>query len=177
MGRDKKLSIATPPLQTLSRHKIFCLDRNGLALEKLYFETRGPMFRSKHPVPAPHSVATQNLYRNTGQKSLSRQKKPLSQPKPPSMPKNPVATRRSLSRHGDPCRDTGQEKPCRDRNFSVETKDKKIDFFGRFFGEKSVFGGVGKDFRVEKSSAKKLVKNREKSDIFSKKSDFSRNLG
>ena len=60
-------------------------------------------------------------------------------------------------------------------------KDKKIDFFGRFFAEKSVFGGDGKDFRVEKSSAKKSAKNRQKSpifrknsDIFPKKSDFSR---
>ena len=57
-------------------------------------------------------------------------------------------------------------------------KDKKIDFFGRFFGFD------GKDFRVEKSSAKKSVKNcrffgekSEKSDIFPKKSDFSQNLG
>ena len=63
----------------------------------------------------------------------------------------------------------------------VISKDKKIDFFGRFFGEKSVFGGGGKDFRVEKSSAKKSEKNRQKSpifrkksDIFPKKSDFSR---
>ena len=60
-------------------------------------------------------------------------------------------------------------------------KDKKIDFFGRFFGEKSIFGGGGKDFWVEKSSAKKSEKNRQKSpifrkksDIFPKKSDFSR---
>ena len=43
------------------------------------------------------------------------------------------------------------------------TKDKKIDFFGRFFG------GAGKDFRVEKSFAKKSVKNREKSPIFLRK--------
>ena len=54
----------------------------------------------------------------------------------------------------------------------VESKDKKIDFFGRFFGEKSVFGGGGKDFRVEKSSAKKSEKNRQKSPIFRKKSDI-----
>ena len=65
--------------------------------------------------------------------------------------------------------------------FVVIYKDKKIDFFGRFFGEKSVFSGGGKDFRVEKSSAKKSEKNRQKSpifrkksDIFPKKSDFSR---
>ena len=51
----------------------------------------------------------------------------------------------------------------------VRSNDKKIDFFGRFFCEKSVFGGAGKDFRVEKSSAKKSVKNREKSPIFRQK--------
>ena len=48
-------------------------------------------------------------------------------------------------------------------------KDKKIDFFGRFFDEKSVFGGDGKDFLVEKSFAKKSAKNRQKSPIFRKK--------
>ena len=65
----------------------------------------------------------------------------------------------------------------------LEPRTKKNDFFSRFFGEKSVFGGAGKDFRVEKSSAKKSVKNRQKSpifrqktDIFPKKSDFFRNL-
>ena len=41
-----------------------------------------------------------------------------------------------------------------------KTMDKKIVFFGRFFEEKSVFGGVGKDFRVEKSKVKKSEKNR-----------------
>ena len=39
--------------------------------------------------------------------------------------------------------------------------DQKIIFLGRFFGEKLVFGGVGKDFRVEKSEVKKLEKNRQ----------------
>ena len=55
------------------------------------------------------------------------------------------------------------------------SKDKKIDFFGQFFGEKSIFGGAGKDFRVEKSFAKKSgkiadfsAKNR-KNSIFSRK--------
>ena len=54
------------------------------------------------------------------------------------------------------------------------TKDKKIDFFGRFFGEKSVFGAVGKEFRVEKSSAKKIV---EKSPIFRKWPIFGQFFG
>ena len=39
-------------------------------------------------------------------------------------------------------------------------KDKKIANFGRFFGEKSDFGGVGKDFGMEKSGVKKSEKNR-----------------
>ena len=39
--------------------------------------------------------------------------------------------------------------------------DKKIADFGRFFGEKSDFGGVGKDIGVEKSEKKqKSSKNR-----------------
>ena len=42
----------------------------------------------------------------------------------------------------------------------MSNKDKKIAFFGRFFGKKSVFNGAGKDFRVEKSSTKKSWKNR-----------------
>ena len=60
-------------------------------------------------------------------------------------------------------------------SFIAASKDKKIDFFSRFFSEKSVFGGAGKDFRVEKSSAKKSgkiayfsAKNR-KNPIFSRK--------
>ena len=47
------------------------------------------------------------------------------------------------------------------------TKDKKNQFFRSIFGEKLVFGGAGKDFRVEKLSAKNsgkivnfLAKNR-----------------
>ena len=39
------------------------------------------------------------------------------------------------------------------------TMDKKIADFIRFFGEKSDFGGVGKDFRMKKSEVKKLEKN------------------
>ena len=38
------------------------------------------------------------------------------------------------------------------------SKDKKIGKNRRFFGEKSFFGGAGKDFRVEKSFAKKSEK-------------------
>ena len=43
---------------------------------------------------------------------------------------------------------------------SKRTRDKKIAEIGRFFGEKSDFGGPGKDFAVEKSDGKKSAKNR-----------------
>ena len=39
--------------------------------------------------------------------------------------------------------------------FVIIYKNKKIVFFGRFFGEKSVFGLVGNDFGIEKSEVKK----------------------
>ena len=48
----------------------------------------------------------------------------------------------------------------RGKSFLTEDMDKRIVFFNRFFGEKLVFGGVGKDFRVEKSEVKKSEKNR-----------------
>ena len=50
----------------------------------------------------------------------------------------------------------------------VESWDKKIAEIGRFFGEKSDFGGPGKDFAVEKSTEKFLAKNR-KIPTFSRK--------
>ena len=51
----------------------------------------------------------------------------------------------------------------------IMIKDKKIGKSRRFFGEISFFGGAGKDFRVEKSFAKKSEKNRNKSPIFRRK--------
>ena len=42
----------------------------------------------------------------------------------------------------------------------VITMDKKIADFGQFFGEKSDFGGAGKDIGMEKSGKKKSAKNR-----------------
>ena len=48
--------------------------------------------------------------------------------------------------------------------------DKKIADFGQFFGEKSDFGGAGKDIGMEKSG-KKIG---EKSPIFPIKTDFPR---
>ena len=68
VGRDRILSITTPPLQTLSRHKIFCRDKNGSTLGKLCRDTRGPLSRPKHPFPAPNPVVTQNFYRDVGPK-------------------------------------------------------------------------------------------------------------
>ena len=48
--------------------------------------------------------------------------------------------------------------------------NKKIVDFGRFFGEKSDFGGAGKDIGMEKSGKKK--KNRRKIADFSDKNRF-----
>ena len=56
------------------------------------------------------------------------------------------------------------------------SREQKIADIGRFFGEKSDFGGLGKDFAVEKSEKKKSAKNRRffpiKTDIYWKKKFF-----
>ena len=49
-----------------------------------------------------------------------------------------------------------------------KSRDKKIAEIGRYFGEKSDFGGPGKDFAVEKSGKK----NRRKIADFSDKNRF-----
>ena len=63
----------------------------------------------------------------------------------------------------------------------MSLKEKKIGNFGRFFGDFSVFGGSGKKNPWKKSTEKISAKNRrffpekpKNSDIFPKKSDFSR---
>ena len=56
----------------------------------------------------------------------------------------------------------------------MSTKDEKIAFFDQIFDEKSVFGGAGKDFGMEKSAVKKSWKNWEKSPIFRKRPIFCR---
>ena len=57
-----------------------------------------------------------------------------------------------------------------DKNtFEDKTKELKIGFFGRFIGEKLVFGWHGNDFNKIKSKEKKSAKNREKSPIFCRK--------
>ena len=86
------------------------------------------------PVSAPNPIATQRFCRNTGAN------KTMSRPKPPSMPENsvrtwnqkalsrtpkqgrvctkalsPCSTLPTLSRHRKPCRDTAQNKLCRDK--------------------------------------------------------------
>ena len=92
MSHNRKLFVATPPRQTLSRHKIFCHDINGSALGKLCRDTRRPLSRP-NTLSQPQTLSRHKISVATwGQKSLSR-------PKPLSMPGNPVATRRSLSRH------------------------------------------------------------------------------
>ena len=53
-------------------------------------------------------------------------------------------------------------------------KDQKIGFFGRFFGEKSVFGWVGNDLGKEKSFVRKSAKNRRFFDISQKNPIFPR---
>ena len=47
-----------------SQHKVFCRDKNGPALGKLYRDTRGPFSRHKHLVPASYPVMTKNFYRD-----------------------------------------------------------------------------------------------------------------
>ena len=65
----------------------------------------------------------------------------------------------------------------------VGSKDKKIAEIGRFFGEKSDFGGLGKDFAVEKSTEKISAKNRKiptffrKNPIFPEKIQFFPKFG
>ena len=79
------------------------------------------------------------------------------------------------------CRNKRQRVATENGKKPAETRDKKIAEIGRFFGEKSDFGGPGKDFAVEKSTEKISEKNRrffaeksKNSDIFPKKSDFFR---
>ena len=55
--------------------------------------------------------------------------------------------------------------------------DKKIAFFGRNFGEKSVFDGAEKDFGMEKSGVKKSWKNRRFFADFPEMADFCRFFG
>ena len=155
MGRNRKLSVTTPPLQTLLPHKIFCHDRNGPALGKLCHDIRGPLSQPKHPIPALNPVVTQNLCHDTGQKNLCRKRESLYRnPNRPAClgtlsrhgdpyrdtgPKGSVARAclssaprpgralglRTLSRHGRPCCDIRLEEPCHDINFSVATEDPK----------------------------------------------------
>ena len=51
--------------------------------------------------------------------------------------------------------------------------DKKIADFGRFFGEISDFGGVGKDIEMKKSEIKKSAKNRRFFPWFQKYENFA----
>ena len=82
--RDIKSSVATKMAsfgKTLSWHK-------------------GDPCRDLSTQSQPHTLSRHKIYVVIrGQKSLSRQRKPLSQPKPPSTLGNPVTTRKSLSQH------------------------------------------------------------------------------
>ena len=77
VGHDRKLFEVTPPLQTLSRHKIFCRNRNNLALGKPCRDTRGSLSRPKHPVPALNPIATLNFCRDTGLTNICRNRESL----------------------------------------------------------------------------------------------------
>ena len=103
-GLRKKGSITTPSLETLSRHKVFCHDRNSPPLGKLCHDTRRPLLRPK-PGPAPKPCRdTEFLSQHRAKKSLLRQRKPLLPPKPPSKPGNHVATHSSKALLGARCR-------------------------------------------------------------------------
>ena len=99
VGRDRKLFVSTPPLQTLSRHKILYRDRNSPALGKLCRDTRGPLSRPKHPIPNPNPMVTLNFYRNTMPTNICRNREGLCR-----NPNHPACLG-LVSRHGDPCRD------------------------------------------------------------------------
>ena len=96
-GSQQETLYRNTTMQPLSRHKIFCRDRNGLALGKLCHDIRDPC-RDTNTLSQPQTLSQHKIYVATlGQKSLSRQRKPMLRPKPPSMPGNPIVTRRSLS--------------------------------------------------------------------------------
>ena len=97
-SRQKNTLLQHHPWKTLSRHKIFYRDKNVPPLGKLYRDTRRPLSSPSLASPKP-CCDTEFLSRHKADKSLLRQRRPLSRPKPPNMPRNSVATRRSLSQH------------------------------------------------------------------------------
>ena len=98
----EKHSVATPLLEFLLRHKVFCRDRNVPPLGKLYRDIRRPLWRPK-PGLAPNPVSTLNFCHDTRPKNLCREKEGLCH--------NPnyLAYLGTVSRHKDPCRDTDPE--------------------------------------------------------------------
>ena len=70
------------------------------SLGKNLSQHKGDPCRDPSTQSQPQTLLRHKIYVATrGQKSLSRQRKPLLRPKPPNMLGNPVATRKSLSRH------------------------------------------------------------------------------
>ena len=98
----EKHSVATPPLEFLLRHKVFCHDRNVPPLVKLCRDIRRPLSQPK-PSPDSNPVSRLNFCHDTRPKNLCREKEGLCH--------NPnyLAYLRTVSRHEDPCRDTEQE--------------------------------------------------------------------
>ena len=101
MGRKKKKKhpIATPPLETLSRHKVLCRDKNVPPMGKLCRDTRRPLSLPK-PGLALSLVATLNFCCNLGRKNLYRNKESLYHD-----PNHP-ASLGTMSRCEGLCRDT-----------------------------------------------------------------------
>ena len=98
----EKHPISTLPLETLSRHKFFCLDRNVLPLGKLCRDTRRPLLQPK-PGPTLNLVATLNLCRDTGPTNLCRARESLCHDP------NHLACLGTMLRHRDPCIDIKPE--------------------------------------------------------------------
>ena len=79
VGLDWKLFVATPPLQTLSRHKIFYRDRNGPVLGKLCRVTQGDPCRNPSTSPSPAPYCDIKFMSRCGAKYLYRDREGLCQ--------------------------------------------------------------------------------------------------
>ena len=102
-GSRQETLCCNTTLATLSRHKIFCRKRHGPALGKLCRDIRGPLSRPKHLVLAPKPCRDTKFLSRNEAKNLCRDRESLYHD-----PNRPVCLG-TLSRHGDPCHDTGPE--------------------------------------------------------------------
>ena len=72
----KKHPITTPPLEIMSRHKVFYRDKNFPPLGKLFRDIMTSLSRPK-PSPTLNSVVTVNFCRYTRPKNLCRNRESL----------------------------------------------------------------------------------------------------